>query len=585
MLSRVLSSLIRRPDRGAAVERRWDDVVEQAEQALASGDLQSAEAMLENALRGGCESARVRRILGSVLGAGGHLERARVELERALESEPHHSGALADLGNVHRLSGRAEEARTCYLRALSQEPDNAAIHFSLATIDDEAGRTEAAIGALRSLIEYPAYPEAVRALAQILDRIGKADEAKSVCIGILSREPDHALAHAVLGFLLLKRDLQPRQALERFDRAIELGHADAELWSNRGIALQDLGRLDQAIDSYENALRIKPDHRLAAFHRSLALLMRSDFGLAWPDYELRLLSEDRPKPPRSFPAWNGEPLPEGALFVHGEQGIGDEIMFASCLPDVLAIQPATVIACTAKLEPIFRRSFPGATVMSLQHASEPAADSHFADVKTMTPIGSLPRYFRPSRESFPRHTGYLVADPRLVEEYRSRLSCLGSGPKIGISWRGGSIQTRRALRTLNTEQLAQLLSTPGVQFVDLQYDSRPEGDGIERALAEGKLVHWQDALDDYDRTAALVCALDSIVSVCTALIHLAGALGRPVWVMAPHSPEWRYGISGPTMPWYPSVHVERQPTAGDWSSVVRAVQSQLLAVAACDRSA
>ncbi|MGH8663383.1 MAG: tetratricopeptide repeat protein [Burkholderiales bacterium] len=578
MLSRVLSSLIRRPDRGAAIERRWDDVVEQAEQALTRGDLQRAQTLLENALHNGCESARVRRMLGSILGAGGHLERARVELERALDIEPDHSAALTDLGNVHRLSGRTEEARTCYLRALSQDPDNAAIRFSLATIDDQAGRTEAAIGALRSLIEYPAYPEAVRALAEILDRIGQAAEAKSACLEILSREPDHALAHAVLGFLLLKRDLQPRQALERFDRAIALGHADAELWSNRGIALQDLGRLDEAIGSYETALRIKPDHRLAAFHRSLALLMRSDFARAWPDYELRLLSEDRPKPPRSFPAWDGESLPEGALFVHGEQGIGDEIMFASCLPDLLAIQPATVIACTAKLEPIFRRSFPGAKVISLQHATEPAADSQFADVKAMTPIGSMPRHFRPSRESFPRHTGYLVADPRLVEEYRARLGCLGAAPKIGISWRGGSILTRQALRTLDAEQLAQLLSTPGVQFVDLQYDSRPQDDGIEPALTEGKLVHWQDALDDYDRTAALVCALDSIVSVCTALIHLGGALGRPVLVMAPHSPEWRYGISGESMPWYPSVRIERQPTAGDWDSVVLAVQRRLAAL-------
>jgi hypothetical protein len=213
--------------------------------------------------------------------------------------------------------------------------------------------------------------------------------------------------------------------------------------------------------------------------------------------------------------------------------------------------------------------------MSLQHACEPAADSRFADVKAMTAIGSLPRHFRASRESFPRHSGYLRADPRLVEEYRARLARLGTVPKIGISWRGGSILTGRALRSLDTEQLARLFATPGVQLINLQYDSQPQNDGIEGALAEGKLVHWQDALDDYDRTAALVCALDSIVSVCTALIHLGGALGRPVCVMAPHAPEWRYGISGETMPWYPSVHVERQPTAGDWDSVVLAVQRRL----------
>lgn len=579
MLSRLLSSLIRRPDRprGTAPRHGGSDLVEQAEQALAEGDSQRAQTMLENALHAGAESARIRRALGSILGAGGHLERARVELERALEIEPDHASALADLGNVHRLSGRFDEARMCYVSALRHDPENAAVGCNLALLDDHTGRTEAAIDALRSLVQYPAYPEAVRALVDILGRIGRTAEAKSTCTAILAREPDHALAHAVLGFLLLKRELEPERALEHFDRAIALGYADAELWSNRGIALQHSGRIEEAIASYDIAVQVGPNYRLARFHRALALLMRGDFGQAWPDYELRLLSEDRPKPPRSFPAWRGERLPAGALFVHGEQGIGDEIMFASCLPDVIDLQPRTVIACSAKLETIFRRSFPSAAVMSLQRACESSADVDFADVMAMAPIGSLPRHFRLSRESFPRHAGYLRADPDLVEEYRARLARLGSVPKVGVSWRGGSELTRRALRSLDAERLARLLATPGVQFVNLQYDSRPEGEGIERVLAEGKLVHWQDALDDYDRTAALVCALDSIISVCTALIHLGGALGRPVSVMAPHSPEWRYGIGTDTMPWYPSVHVERQPRAGDWDSVVCAVQRRLAA--------
>jgi hypothetical protein len=246
----------------------------------------------------------------------------------------------------------------------------------------------------------------------------------------------------------------------------------------------------------------------------------------------------------------------------------------------MALQTEVVVACTAKLESIFRRSFPGATVMNLQRAAEAAADLDFGRVCAMTAIGSLPRRFRPSPASFPKHRGYLQADARLVETYRGRLHALGSIPKVGISWRGGSDATRRALRTLPVAELKDLLSVPGVQFIDLQYDSRECEEGIEEALTQGRLVRWQDALEDYERTAALVCALDLVVSVCTAVIHLAGALGRPVWVMTPFSPEWRYGAEGSTMPWYPSVRLERQPAAGDWHSVVRAVKERLEALAA-----
>jgi tetratricopeptide (TPR) repeat protein len=576
----MISAWIRRTgcSRTASAESRWTDVVQQARQALAAGDIAQAKALLEQALADGCASAEVRRLLGSVLGASGDLERAREELERVLQTDPGDAAALSDLGNIHRIRGFAAEAESCYRRALSHNPKNRTARFNLAQLDDEAGRTELALQALRSLVEFPASPEAVKALAGLLDRTGRAQEAMRACSDILEQEPEHAVAHACLGMLLLKRELQPQRALEHFQRAIALGYAAADLWSNRGIALQDLGRLEEAVASYDRALQIEPGHRLAAFHRSLALLMQGDFERAWSDYELRLLSEDLPKPPRTFAVWDGEPLPEDALFVYGEQGIGDEIMFASCLPDLMALQTKVVVACTAKLEPIFRRSFPGASVMTLQHAAEAAADPHFGPVRAMTAIGSLPRRFRPSPASFPKHSGYLQADARLVEGYCDRLSALGPMPKVGISWRGGSAETRRALRTLPVAELRDLLSVRDVQFIDLQYDSGESEEGIEEALTQGKLVHWQDALQDYERTAALVCALDLVVSVCTAVIHLAGALGRPAWVMTPFSPEWRYGAEGSTMPWYPSVRLERQPVAGDWHSVIRVVKARLEAL-------
>ena len=191
------------------------------------------------------------------------------------------------------------------------------------------------------------------------------------------------------------------------------------------------------------------------------------------------------------------------------------------------------------------------------------------------PIGSLPLYFRRERADFPHHHGYLQADRELVALWRERLAALGPGLKVGISWQGGTHKSRRPVRSLPLAQWLPILQLKGAHFVDLQYtDCRTEL--AELAAASGVRVHsWDEVRADYEQTAAAVTALDLIVSVCTAVIHLGGALGRPVWVMAPFSPEWRYGIAGDGMPWYPSVRVFRQPAYGEWDAVIGTVAQRL----------
>jgi hypothetical protein len=198
-----------------------------------------------------------------------------------------------------------------------------------------------------------------------------------------------------------------------------------------------------------------------------------------------------------------------------------------------------------------------------------------ADIDCEVPVGSLPLYFRRQVADFPRHRGYLQADCARVEYWKQRLASLGAGIKVGISWRGGSLQTRSPLRSIPLEQSLPILRAGGAQFVSLQYDA--SGNELDRFRTDCgiEVRHWPDAIADYDETAALVSALDLTISVCTAVIHLGGALGQPVWVMAPHSPEWRYGFAGETMPWYPSVRIFRQPAFGEWTPVVDKVAKLL----------
>ena len=366
-------------------------------------------------------------------------------------------------------------------------------------------------------------------------------------------------------------------------RSRAIDGADAELLNNLGIVLQDLGRLDEAIARYTTAIALKPDFALAIWHRSLAYLLRHDFARGWPDYELRLVSEDQPRRPLEFPRWSGGALEGKRLLVYAEQGLGDEIMFSSCVPDAITACGHCVIECSPKLATLFERSFPAATVYAARPDKTIPETVIASGIDVQCPMGSLPLNFRRTGAAFPRHQGYLHADPERVAAWRTRLAALGDGLKVGISWQGGTHKSRRPVRSMPLAQWSPLLRSAGVHFVDLQYtDCGAELDALHAAT--GVRVHsWEESRADYEHTAALVATLDLVISVCTAVIHLGGALGRPVWVMAPFSPEWRYGIAGEEMPWYPSVRVFRQPAYSDWDAVISHVTQSLHAFAASDK--
>ena len=342
--------------------------------------------------------------------------------------------------------------------------------------------------------------------------------------------------------------------------------------------LQHRGQLAEAIALWTQlADKGGEDAENAQLNRALVLLKQGVFARGWLDYEARKRTPSEYRP-RNFPyaEWNDEPLDGRAILVHAEQGIGDQIMFASCIPDLMQRASHCVVECEPKLEAIFRRSFHTATVTCAQKdasgrdvlAEAPAIDYQVA-------LGSLPLRFRSTSTDFPRHEGYLRADPAKVAAWRRRLEELPASRRIGISWRGGVQRTRQAVRSLPLAELLPILKCAQTVFVSLQYtDCAAELAEVERDLGI-RIWHWQEAIDDYDETAALVCALDLVISVQTSIVHLSGALGRPVWVMVPSVAEWRYLDRGEQMPWYPSVRIWRQDRLGEWQPVVERVAAAL----------
>jgi hypothetical protein len=307
------------------------------------------------------------------------------------------------------------------------------------------------------------------------------------------------------------------------------------------------------------------------------LLARNASGEGWDLYERRLQSRQSPSRPYPYPVWDGGPLQGKRLLAYGEQGLGDEILFASCLAEAAAEADQVFFACHPRLRALFARAFPQVTLIDDTQGWN--ADEDRLPVDFRAAIGSLPRRYRRDAASYPTHRGYLRADAARVETWRQRLQPLGPGRKLGLVWQAGRASTGRELRSIDLEELLPLLRLPGVSWVSLQHGLGAGALESFRAHTGAGLAQWNEALADMDEMAALMCALDGVVAVCSTAVHLCGALGRPVWVLTPYAPTWRYLLEGETLPWYPSARLFRQPRPDSWHEPVARLAGELRAAA------
>lgn len=570
ILTSLLTSLLQQPWRRSR-SRRVPHLLEQACTLLERGEQSSALRYCEQALAAEPQNAHAHALAGSIHAQRAAYDLAVRHLERSILLGADFSDPYINLGNVHRLRGDLSGAEKCYREALEHDPGAALAHYNLALVLKARGAPEQALEHLQRAQGADAVKaEVVRIRVTTLIELGQREKAAQVAREAVEQDPSCRGAWVALGFAQQKLH-QPHEALSSYEQALELGGGDAELFNNYGIVKQNLGLIPEALASYAKALALAPDHALARFHRALAHLLIGNYGEAWPDYEARLLSQEYVRRSSVYPRWDGAAPEIRTILVYGEQGLGDEIMFASCLPDLIKTARHCVIECSPRLRALFARAFPGASVNASDSGSPPEAPSIDVEV----PIGSLPLYYRRSLSAFPRHTGYLSAEPHRVAAWSSRLHALGPGLKVGLSWKGGTDKSR-PVRSIALERLLPVLQTPDVQFVSLQYtdDAEAEIDAF-RSKSGITIQHWTEAIADYEETAALVSALDLTLSVCTAVVHLAGALGSPVWVAVPYSPEWRYGFSGDTMAWYPSARLFRQPAYGAWEPVIATLAAGL----------
>ncbi len=283
-----------------------------------------------------------------------------------------------------------------------------------------------------------------------------------------------------------------------------------------------------------------------------------------------------------YPRWSGEPLVDAVLLVHGEQGVGDEILFATCYEHLLDRAAHCVLICDPRLAPLFRRSFPEADVIGYERRKDHQPAPLSRTVDWQVPAGSVPRFFRRRADDFPRRRQFLHTDPQLAQEWRNRLAALGGAMRVGISSRAGGQPAEHHRRSTNLADWQPLLAVPGVRWINLQYGDTSQ----ECAWAKTELgitIHdWADGdpLIDLDGFAARLAALDLVISVGNATVHLAGALGVTTWAILPQTPNWRWGLQGEQSLWYASVRLVRQAAEGLWEPVFQKVAQDLQALLA-----
>jgi Flp pilus assembly protein TadD len=495
----------------------------------------------------------------------GRLDEAEALYREALRLEPQEAEALRLLGAIAAKRGGHEAAVALFQEALALRPDIAYCHNDLGLALAALRRLDEAEAAYREALRLaPEFAEAAINLALLVAAAGRWEEAEQCCRRALALAPQAALVHASLGLALagLDRFAEAEAALCEAQR---LKPDDPAVHLHLGGALNLQNRPGEAALSYCRAIALDPDSAAAHLNLALSLLGSGEFEEGWREYEWRWHSENGPRRPTA-PLWKGEPLAGKRILLYAEQGFGDAIHFMRYAPLVRDRGGRVVLEVGAELLRL-AGTLDGPESIVVAGGPEPLCD--FA-----SPLLSLPLRFGTTLATIPARVPYLAADPDDAARWRARLAPL-PGLRVGLVWAGnpdlGAALDRR--RSIPLGHFAPLAGLKGLSLVSLQ-----KGEAARQAALppKGLVLHdWTQELADFADTAALVAALDLVVGVDTAVVHLAGALGKPVWVLSRFDADWRWLLDREDSPWYPSLRLFRQKRPGDWAEIIDKVAAAL----------
>jgi len=498
----------------------------------------------------------------------GRLLEAEAVCREILEVQPNVAEAEHLLGVIAHQNGRLGEAIAHVRRATGLAPQAALFHTNLGEMYRLAGRPELAVEeAQRALQIEPAMPAALSNLGVALYELKDYEQAAGAQRKAIAAAPAFADAHRNLGNALhALRDFDG--AIATYRRAIELRPDHADAWANLGTTLHHGGGFDDAIMALRRAIALAPHHANARSGLGILLLMRGDLAEGWEEYEWRLRSSERKGPRFPERPWQGESLTGKHIYVQAEQGFGDSLQFARYLPLLAARAGAVTLRVHRELVGLLRESLPGITVLDDRGEAAP----YHCDVSLL----SLPFLFKTRLETIPAEIPFLRAPAQATQRWIKRVAGTG-GFKIGLVWGGNPDHVNDHRRSIDPIELGPLFAVAGASFVSLQYRARPTD--LERLTRDNfEIADLASDFSDFAETAAAVEALDLVITVDTAVAHLAGGLGKPVWLLLPWVTDWRWMLDREDSPWYPTMRLFRQARGGDWSNVIARMADELKAV-------
>ena len=480
----------------------------------------------------------------------------------------------------HHREGRLEEAAVIYESVLLQMPDHAETLVGFGAAMLGLGRNKDAIIPLeRALVVRPDDPNACFSLAEAYRGVGKIEEAYAVAIKGIEGNPDYKQGYLAVADALLDmgRYEEARSTLEKLSTR---NPDDPEIVGKIGAFHYQVGELAAAEEKLVKAAQYLSDNAEVQWHLAALYLSQRRWAEGWALYHWRwpMSKRDPPEKLLDFPIWNGESLVGKKIVVWGEQGLGDELMFATCIPDLIdrACPDLCVLACDPRLASVLARNLPKVTILPMERRASEGRTFQLPLCDVQIAAGDIPKFLRTRDMDYLAPNSWISADPEGAAKWRERLDALGTGLKIGVAWRGGMLERFRRQKSSKLAQWKEILQVPGVTFINLQYgDCR---DDLEFLRADGIIIHDFEDLDPVvspDQQIALISELDLVIQTSNASAHMAGSLGIPVWNMLPYAADWRWGIEAEECLWYPSMRLFRQSSHGDWESVMGHVAEEL----------
>lgn len=513
----------------------------------------------------------------SLLALGRHVEAAEA-FRRAVEIKPS-PDACSSLAIAQQVSGDVVAAERSYRQALALRPDFPEGLFNLANLLCDLGRTDEGVAAYEEALRHrPEMPEALVNLGNQLVRLGRVEEGIARLREALRQRPEMPEAMLNLGNALYEQTGEPEEPRQLFERALAVLPTYREALNNLANLYMNQGRMDQALAYTRRLLELHPDAPMAHGTAAGAMLVMGQMEEGWQHYEWRWLRPNLPVPLRDFgrPEWRGEDISARTILLHHEQGLGDSIQFVRFVAQVAARAGKVILEVPGNLRALYA-CIPDVTLATYGGPLPPF------DVQL--PLMSLPHVLGVTIDTIPAPIPYLSADPERVDHWRDRL------PKgefrIGIVWQGKAGTSIDRGRSYALEHMAPVARIPGVTLISLQ-----KGYGLDQLQSLPDGLRVETLGPDFDAgegafidTAAVMAHMDLIISSDTSVAHLAGALGRPVWVPLKLSPDWRWLMDREDSPWYPAhMRLFRQREVGDWPRVFDRIAGEVQALKDGDRS-